>query len=48
MIPDPPPPELKDLTEVEELLIARIHVFMKVFIKQKGSLAYSGHVISFV
>jgi len=46
MIPAPCPPELRGLTMLEEMLIARACPVMRVYYKRGGQLGYSGHVIN--
>ena len=46
MIPSPVPNELKDLTQVEEMLIARALPIMRVYIKPGGQRGYSGNCIN--
>ena len=46
MIPSPVPNELKDLTQVEEMLIARASPIMRVYIKPGSQRGYSGHCIN--
>ncbi len=46
MIPSSVPQELKDLTQVEEMLIARALPIMRVYIKPGGQRGYSGHCIN--
>ena len=46
MIPSPVPCELQDLTQVEEMLIARALPIMRVYIKPGGQRGYSGHCIN--
>ena len=43
MIPSPVPKELQDLTQIEEMLIARALSIMKVYIKPGGQRGYAGH-----
>ena len=45
-IPSPVPQELHDLTQVEEMLIARALPIMRVYIKPGGQRGYSGHCIN--
>ena len=48
MIPSPVPKELQDLTQFEEMLIARAFPVMHVYTKPRGGQrAYKGHVITF-
>ena len=48
MIPSPIPEELKYLTQIEEMLIARVFPLINVYHKPcGGQRAYKGHVISF-
>ena len=48
MVPSPVPEALKNLTQVEEMLIARALPIMNVYCKPKGGQrAYKGHVITF-
>ena len=46
MIPSPVPTELQNLTEVEEMLIARALPIMRVYIKPGGQRGYSGHCVN--
>ena len=47
MIPSPVPKELQDLTQFEEMLIARAFPVMHVYTKPRGGQrAYKGHVIT--
>ena len=46
MIPSAVPPELQNLTQVEEMLIARALPIMRVYIKPGGQRGYSGHCIN--
>jgi hypothetical protein len=46
MIPSPVPGELNDLTQIEEMLIARALPIMRVYIKPGGQRGYSGHCIN--
>ena len=46
LIPSSVPLELKDLTQVEEMLIARTLPIMRVYIKPGGQRGYSGHFIN--
>lgn len=48
MDPGPVPPELQDLTYVEEQLIARVHPLISIF-KLKGhtQFGYRGNIINF-
>ena len=45
--PGPVPPELKGLSIIEEMLIARVDPMMKVYIKQGSQRASRGHCINF-
>ena len=48
MIPSPVPPELQDLTQFEEMLIARAFPIIQLYTKPKGGqFAYKGHVLTF-
>ena len=47
MVPTAVPMELQNLTQIEEMLIARALPIMSVFIKPGGQRAYSGHCINF-
>ena len=47
MDPRAVPPELQDLTEVEEMLIARVAAIMKVEVLKGGTTAARGHCIAF-
>ena len=44
MIPSSVPKELQELTQIEEMLIAR--AFMRVYVKPGGQRGYSGHCIN--
>ncbi len=46
MIPLPVPHELQNLTQIEEMLIARALPIMRVCIKPGGQRGYSGHCIN--
>ena len=46
MIPSPVPHELQNLTQVEEMLIARALPIMRVYIKPGGQRGYSGHCVN--
>ena len=46
MIPSPVPNELKDLTQVKEMLIARTLPIMRVYMKPAGQRGYSGHCVT--
>ena len=46
MIPSSIPNELQNLTQVEEMLIARALPIMRVYIKPGGQRGYSGHCIN--
>ncbi len=46
MIPSPIPHELQNLTQIEEMLIARALPIMRVYIKPGGQRSYSGHCIN--
>ena len=46
MIPSFVPNELQNLTQIEEMLIARALPIMKVYIKPGGQRGYSGHCIN--
>ncbi len=46
MIPSPIPHELQNLTQIEEMLIARALPIMRVYIKPGGQRGYSGHCIN--
>ena len=46
MIPCDIPPELQDLTQVEEMLISRALPIMRVYIKPGGQRGYAGHCIN--
>jgi hypothetical protein len=41
-------PTLPKLTIVEELLIARVHTFVEVYLKRGAQYRYKGHVINFM
>ena len=46
MIPSPVPKELQELTQIEEMLIARALPLMRVYVKPGGQRGYSGHIIN--
>ena len=46
LVPSSVPLELKDLTQIEEMLIARALPIMRVYIKPGGQQGYSGHCIN--
>ena len=46
MIPSSVPHELQNLTQIEEMLIARVLPIMRVYIKPGGQRGYSGHCIN--
>ena len=46
MVPSKVPSELHDLTQVEEMLIARALPVMRVYLKPGGQRAYHGHFIN--
>ena len=46
MIPSCVPTELQNLTQIEEMLIARALPIMRVYIKPGGQRGYSGHCIN--
>ena len=46
MIPSSVPNELQNLTQTEEMLIARALPIMRVYIKPGGQRGYSGHCIN--
>ena len=46
MIPSPLPAELQNLTQIEEMLIARALPIMRVYVKSSGQRGYSGHCIN--
>ena len=47
MVPSVVPPELRDLTQCEEMLIARAFPIMQVYTKAAGGqLGYKGHIIN--
>jgi ATP-dependent DNA helicase PIF1 len=41
-------PALPKLTMIEELLIARVHTFVEVYLKRGAQYRYKGHVINFM
>ena len=45
MVPDKVPEELRNLTMLEEQLIARAHPIVNVYRKKGGQYGYCGHVI---
>ena len=47
MLPSAVPVELKNLTHIEEMLIARVVPVMSVYTKPGGQRAYTGHCINF-
>jgi len=48
MIPSPIPEVLQGMSQVEEMLIARVMPFMNIYCKPRGrQRAYKGHVITF-
>ena len=47
MIPSKVPEELKNLTQIEEMLIARVFPLINIYHKPRGQRAYKGHVIYF-
>ena len=47
MIPSSVPDELKKLTQIEEMLIARALQIVRVYIKPGGQRGYSGHCINY-
>ena len=46
MIPSKVPAELQELTQIEEMLIARALPIMRVYIKPGGQRGYTGHCIN--
>ena len=46
LIPSSIPPELKNLTQIEEMLFARALPIMRVYIKPGGQRGFSGHCIN--
>lgn len=48
MIPPAVPPHLPELTQVEEMLIARVHVTVQVYQVRGHQYKYRGHVVHFV
>ena len=46
MIPSKVPNELQCLTQIEEMLIARVLPIMRVYVKPGGQRGYSGHCIN--
>ena len=46
MVPSKVPCQLQDLTQLEEMLIARALPIMTVYIKPGGQRGYSGHCIN--
>ena len=46
MILSPLPAELQNLTQIEEMLIARALPIMRVYVKPGGQRGYSGHCIN--
>ena len=46
MIPSSVPKELQELTQTEEMLIARALPLMRVYVKPGGQRGYSGHCIN--
>lgn len=47
MIPSQVPKELQDLTQLEEMLIARVFPVISIYTKPGGQKAYKGHCIYF-
>ena len=47
MIPSPVPKELYELTQIEEMLIARVFPVISVYTKPGWQRAYKGHCINF-
>lgn len=47
MVPSPVPKELQRLTQIDEMLIARVFPIISVFTKPGGQRAYKGHCINF-
>ena len=47
LIPSPVPEELQNLTQIEEMLIARVFPVISVYTKPGGQRAYRGHCINF-
>lgn len=45
MIPSSVPMELQNLTQIEEMLIARALPLIRVYMKPGGQRGYSGHCI---
>ncbi len=45
MIPSPVPKQLQNLTQIEEMLIARALPIMRVYLKPGGQRGYSGHAL---
>ena len=46
MDPDPVPPALQGLSQVEEILIAQVMPIMSLYRLPHGQLGYTGHVIN--
>ena len=46
MIPSSVPPELRNLTQIEEMLIAHALPIMRVYIKPGGQWGFSGHCVN--
>jgi hypothetical protein len=46
MIPSSVPNELQNLTQIEEMLIARALPIMRIYIKPGGQRGFSGHCIN--
>ena len=46
MMPSPVPNELQNLTQIEEMLIARALPIIRVYLKAGGQRGYSGHCIN--
>ena len=46
MIPSSVPYELQNLTQIEEMLIARVLPIMRIYIKPGGQRGYTGHCIN--
>ncbi|KAJ5942032.1 hypothetical protein N7516_002200 [Penicillium verrucosum] len=48
MQPDEMPPMLPELTQMEEILISRVHVFLEVRLIRGQQYRYQGHVVHFL
>ena len=46
MIPGIVPPQLEELIQIEEILIARVCPIMSIYRKHGGQRGYKGHVLN--